>query len=101
MSNACVRISAEDLARKRRAGPGMQQPGIAPLGIIDYNTILFAQVQLFLCIKFFRDIVQDACCGGDFGVFAGVNPVSVKGAGNGRVRIEIVKRYTDGSAEEG
>ena len=33
--------------------------------------------------------------GGDFGVFAGVNPVSAKGAGNGRVRIEIVKRYTD------
>ena len=33
--------------------------------------------------------------GGDFGVFSGTNRVSAKGAGNGRVRIEIVKRYQE------
>ena len=33
--------------------------------------------------------------GGNFGTFSGTNPVSAKGAGNGRVRIEIVKRYQE------
>ena len=34
-------------------------------------------------------------CGGDFGVFCGTNPVSARDTDNGRVRIEIVKRYQD------
>jgi hypothetical protein len=33
--------------------------------------------------------------GGDFGVFSGTNPVSARNTDNGRVRIEIVKRYQD------